>query len=668
MITEIRRNLKTSKALSVVGIFTVLALGGVFSIPMLLRQASSSGPWAINVSGSKISYKEFSQEVALQQEFINQIRSQYGQFADMLFAMHGMTADPKMIAKDKLVKQELIFQLADACGVQVSHDYIVEKINDKEFVSKYLTDIIPPFVFDQNGSFKRDTLQIYLKKQGLSMASFEEKVVRGLYRAIVLSFVEATLYTPSYDVEYVAKMEHATKRFSLVSISLDDYVKKIEKNTPASKDEVQTYFDACNASAKKYWVPEKRNGTSWTFSPKSYDINITDDMINGYYEDNKTTRFAGKPAQIEIRYILIPKDFGSQEGIDPIDYLRKKREELLVKPSLFADMAKEISIDSSAQNGGLLKPFARGEREVAVERAAFVLQHDGDISDVLTTNEGYALVQRVSKKQRTFKPLESVRSDIKKTLAEDMFKELFLQEVKEILKNEDPVQRAAALKDFVAQRKGSKEPVSVQLASANSTTKRLFDIGIGDVTFVAEKGKGVLIQLDSIESSSLPALSTIYDVVSHDFYEERAQKHMQEDIITIKKRMKEESLETLSKEYPLAHVQRDWSEKTTKKEKDSHKGPFFDEYGISLTEIKDLEVVGGSIIHQEPRMITILRLDRIDSSNEKPTEESLTKTKQSLNQEYMRLTTEGLVASLYRNATIETNKEVTFQVEDLLYE
>lgn len=667
MITEIRRHLKTSKALSIVGIFTVLALGGIFSIPMLLRQASSSGPWVINVSGSKIAYKDFSHEVAIQQEFINQIRSQYGQFADMLFAMHGMTADPQVIAKDKLIKQELIFQLADACGIQVSRDYIVDKINDKEFVSKYLTDVIPPFVFDQQGRFKQDILQAYLKKQGLNMSSFEEKVIRGLYRAIVLSFVEATLYTPAYDAEYVAMMHHATKTFLLVSLSLEDYVKKIEKTTPLSADEVQTYFDTCNAATKKYLVPEKRKGTSWTFSPKSYDINITDDMINAYYEDNKTTRFAGKPAQVEVRLILIPKDFNVQEGVDPIDYLTKKREELLTNPSLFADVAKEISIDPSAQKGGLLKPFSRGEQEVAIERAAFVLQQDDAISEVLTTSQGYALVQRVSKKQRTFKPLDSVRSDIKKTLAEDMFKELFMQEVKEILKNEEPLQRASALKSFVAQRKGTKEEIAAQIASADNTSKRLFDIGVGDVTFVAEKGKGVLIQLDSIEKESLPALSTIYDVVSHDLYEERAQKQIQEDIIDIKKRIKEESLETLSKKYSLSYVKKEWNQKNAKKEKDSHKGPFFDEYGISLTEINDLEVVGGSIIHQEPRAITILYLDKIDSF-EKATEESIAKIKQELNQEYMRLTTEGLVASLYRNATIETNKEVTFQVEDLLYE
>ena len=165
MITEIRNYIKTSSTSSMIGLITVLALGGVFSLPMLLKQVSSSGPWAFKVSGKEISYQEFSRESADQQERINRFKAQYGQFAEMLFQSQGIDLNPQVFARDILIRQELLDQLAESIHIEITQDFIVQKLQDRDFIINNLSDIIQPFVFDQNGSLSQESYRLYTKQQ-----------------------------------------------------------------------------------------------------------------------------------------------------------------------------------------------------------------------------------------------------------------------------------------------------------------------------------------------------------------------------------------------------------------------------------------------------------------------------------------------------------------------
>lgn len=664
MITEIRKHIKSSTTSSAVIFITVLALGGVFSVPMLIRQASTKGPWAFRVNGKEISHQDFSREVAEQQEHINRFRAQYGQIADMILQAQGIDTNPQALARDLLIKQELLVQLAQSMHISINHEYISEKLNDREFVAQNLSDIVPSFIFEKSGVINQESLRLYLKHQGLTAAAFEERLVRGIYRAVLLSFVHATNYIPDYEVEHRIRLASAKKKFSIMSFSLDDYVKEAQK-TALTKEEVSAYYDAQNSKNRKYWIPEQRAGITWTFDPKSYDIQISKDAIAAYYEDHKTTQFADKPAQVEVRYLLIDKLFVSEDGLDAVTFLNKKREELRNDPEQFATVAEEISIDPSSKDGGLLKPFSRGEQAQPIERAAFILQQDGDISDVIEVDKGYALIQRVSKKARTYKPIETVQSEIRKTLLQNEFKELFAQEVREILNAETVELRTKLINDLVAKRHGIKDNVDVKEGDSTPLSKALFKLSLSETTFFAEKNKGVLVQLTHITPAALPDLASVFDVVSNDMYEERCYKKMEQDAIAMKKRVKTESVKELSHEYSFVYEQSDWLDaKQTKKDK------IFDKYVVPENEVKALEVKGGSFMHINDRSISIVRLDELQMGQEL-SDKSSSEYKNMIDlvdREYTRLTIEGLVASLYRNATIETNKEVTFQVEDLLYE
>jgi peptidyl-prolyl cis-trans isomerase C len=89
----------------------------------------------------------------------------------------------------------------------------------------------------------------------------------------------------------------------------------------------------------------------------------------------------------------------------------------------FATLAREHSQDGSAQAGGDLDYFPRGQMVPAFEQAAFALK-PGQISDVVTTQFGYHIIKVTDRKAASTVPLEQVNNRIKQFLTEQKKQQL----------------------------------------------------------------------------------------------------------------------------------------------------------------------------------------------------------------------------------------------------
>ncbi len=182
MITTIRNQFKQSTYRYVVFfIVFVLALGMV-SLPLLIKNEKAGISWVAKVNGKKISYQDFAQEVAERSEWLARIRSQYGQYTDMLLQAMNISTDPKALAIEMLIKENLINQCAHALGIQLHTDYISYSMNDQKYIQHYLGNIVPLFIFDQSGTLNVEKLKAFLQHKGLSAERFEEKVEKALVR------------------------------------------------------------------------------------------------------------------------------------------------------------------------------------------------------------------------------------------------------------------------------------------------------------------------------------------------------------------------------------------------------------------------------------------------------------------------------------------------------
>ena len=92
--------------------------------------------------------------------------------------------------------------------------------------------------------------------------------------------------------------------------------------------------------------------------------------------------------------------------------------EILVKlranPGQFESLAKEHSIDkANAEKGGDLGFFGRGRMVKEFEDAAFVLNEDGQISEIVQTRFGYHIIKRTGREEGKVKPFDEVKNQIR---------------------------------------------------------------------------------------------------------------------------------------------------------------------------------------------------------------------------------------------------------------
>lgn len=131
-------------------------------------------------------------------------------------------------------------------------------------------------------------------------------------------------------------------------------------------------------------------------------IKITDDEISNYFKENKDS-FA-QEEQVEASHILVEKKSEAE-----------KIAKQLKAGGDFAELAKKYSTDTSAEEGGKLGFFGRGEMAAEFEKAAFSLKK-GEISDIVKSEHGYHIIKVTDRKAAQKANLEDSRDEIEKTL------------------------------------------------------------------------------------------------------------------------------------------------------------------------------------------------------------------------------------------------------------
>ncbi|HOR42084.1 MAG TPA: SurA N-terminal domain-containing protein [Atribacterota bacterium] len=136
-----------------------------------------------------------------------------------------------------------------------------------------------------------------------------------------------------------------------------------------------------------------------------YDkINISDEEIVQYYEENKSAFFQQEKRQIS--HILV-------EDEEEAELLRNQLNEGLIE---FEQTAKDKSICPSAEQGGDLGYIMRGQMVPEFEEVAFSLEK-GELSNVVKTEYGYHILQCGDIQEEKQLTLDEAQNSIKSILA-----------------------------------------------------------------------------------------------------------------------------------------------------------------------------------------------------------------------------------------------------------
>jgi peptidyl-prolyl cis-trans isomerase C len=144
---------------------------------------------------------------------------------------------------------------------------------------------------------------------------------------------------------------------------------------------------------------------------------VTDKDIQDYYEANKD-KFSA-PEQVKVRHILIKV---SPDATEQVKTDAKNKIQSILQEARngadFSELAKKDSQCPSAQQGGDLGYFTRGQMVKPFEDAAFALQ-PGQISDVVETEFGYHIIYLDDKKPSKQMEFDEVKDRIKEALTNE---------------------------------------------------------------------------------------------------------------------------------------------------------------------------------------------------------------------------------------------------------
>ncbi|MGE0207257.1 MAG: peptidylprolyl isomerase [Candidatus Babeliales bacterium] len=622
----------------------------IFILSSIFQKGFSSSPGSfLNINGKSVSRKEYEQRLLREQDRLYMLRQQFGKYADTLLKMYGFT-NPQDVAEHALINETLMQKVADELNLDVTSDFIMQKLYNPSFVVNELAEAVPLQVLDQKGNINMLALTQWLQRQGKSMAEFEQDLEKAFKRKVAADIIGASAFVSPQEVKEYFIAEYLKKKYSIIELPFEVYLKKAREHK-FSEQEIQDFFTKENTQHKRYWTPETRTASVWTFEPTAYGVTVKESDIESYYEKNKQSKFMDQPVSIELRRILLIKDDTNATAVAA--KAQELKEKLVANPQDFTTLAQQYSDDKkTAAKGGYIGFLKRGDKDNLVWRTALSLKKDGDVSDFIMTNEGIEVFQRVSRKAATYKKLETVKNDIHTLLLNQKFRKKFTRDAERIIANIKEDKKAFDL--FVTDKKGQASVLENQTKQATKLGQKLFKTKKGAYAqLFDEKGNGIVFMVSDLKKSQESSLNEAKAQVVEDMYAVRAQKMLKEDLKSLENKLKTADSSAVANEKGLKVMNTGWLKKD-----DSDELEKLEKKAIPVQKLLFSSERKGSVTSAfEDGNGYLAKLEAVEPYQDVIFNDKKQEVMRKLSQEKKELATRAFVASLRKNATIERTKE-----------
>lgn len=629
MLALMRKALKKGLLQFVVW-FTFIAMVLTYSmgdILKLIQRVFGLHDYVVSIGSNGITREEFLQKENSVKQKIELIKKQYGPYAAMVMQMYGLDSDPKTIALNESVQKLLFDQITNKYKINVD-----ENLVKQEFIRQ-----LPKELVDEQGNFDEQALAKLLN--GVSINEIEKNIEDSLKINTAQNLIDSSIFIPKFIVDAKYNEAFALKRFSILSFQLSKYFEEAKKSK-ASEQELKSYY---LSNKDNYMVPEKRTATVWKFPLKNFGVAVDQKEVEAFYNKNKNN-YIETPAQIEVGRILL-----KFEGKNPSELRQKAFEiktELTQDPSKFSELAKKHSDDKdSAVKGGSIGFVEKGKLDPVLEEAVFAFEKDGQISDILRTEEGLEIVQRVSRKAPKFKPLSKVEAEIKKALESKRFNASFNAEAKKVIR--EAKKNIMAIQDFMKNKKGDEQTIVFSKGDGSLITPKIFNLALKGFGFTVQDETAYIFRLENIEKSYLPKFDTVLGEVESSFYKEKAKELMAKDIE--KARLSGKPFKDLGQQYSATLTVTPLINTESSSELEKYK-----KQNIPVAELLDMSRAGSfKILYNKEGNGFLAKVDEsqapsFDFAKKKALEKDLyIETKND--------TERGFIASLAKNAKIKVN-------------
>lgn len=624
MIHFIRKRLHTY-VYKIIIFMTFVSMVLFVGMGRLFNKSGGPGGWALRVNGWEISPSVFKRRLAAHEEQIKMMQYQLQQMGMGTVPQ----VDPTESAVKSLVDDTLLDGFVSPFGFSFTDAYIKTRLADRYYMMQELSDFFPAYMVLSQPVITSQMVAQQLRSKGVTTQDFEVFVERSMARNVMRNMCAGAGYVPSFVVKNRFVHDYCAKQYTVLVFSFDRFLAE-EKKRLVIDAEVTAFY---NTYKERYRVPAKRSGRVWEFSAASYGVAIDAEKLQAYYDENKMSFVLSKP-KIQVRKIVLAERNQAEQV----------RQELLRDASGFEQKAKQFSLDKkSAARGGLVDFFERSEKETPFQKAAFGLKEDGAISDVVKTDDGFVILQRVARKKATYKTFDQAQPEIAAAVRKNQFKMRFADDI-EMLMNDK--KRLAA---FVESKQGVLKNIQLVAYDGSALHKKLFGLKeAGDIGYYRDQDKGYLVELGSIQRSVIAPLAGIHDRVVNDVYEDHARRALCKQV---EQAMHEAQTHwnEVEKKYGVRVRSIDWL-----KNDDAKRIESLNKEGLPVVDMLAMEYP-GQIISDCQSDGYLVRLEKVQAVDAKVFEEKRRRLAGELNKKYADVASSGFIASLHRNATIEDN-------------
>jgi parvulin-like peptidyl-prolyl isomerase len=240
-------------------------------------------------------------------------------------------------------------------------------------------------------------------------------VIKVGKQKITESDLNDKLSVTSPDFQNFANTPLGRKHFLDLVVQQSVMIEAAKKADIEKRDEYKKALEDFRNEQQKQFADYK-NGLLVDLYLKNLreSIKSSDTDIQNYYNENRST--FEKPIAYTVRHILVSDKQAAQDA-----YKRIKKGEK------FEHVAKEISKDATAQNGGLIGPVKKGSLVPEFEAVALKLK-DNEMSEIVETNYGYHIILKISEQNLPPVSFDEAKESIRRILEKEKFEERFNKE------------------------------------------------------------------------------------------------------------------------------------------------------------------------------------------------------------------------------------------------
>jgi peptidyl-prolyl cis-trans isomerase D len=516
MLKTMRKNVKSLKPVLWIVVATfIISIWAIWGGAGRLGEAGRANTLAY-VGSQKISGDEYYQ---LLRQRLDAMKQQYNGLNENLIRQ--LNIPEQMLGQ--IIQQHLLLQIAEGMGLRATEAEVSERIKSYP-------------AFQHEGKFVGyDLYKRVLEYNHINLEDFEKsleqevlinKVVRLLTAGITVS--DAEVWDNYKKQNESAKIEYLVSETSKVDIK--------DKPTAA---EIEAEF---TKNAARYRIPEKRVADYVFLRNDDFKkgVAIEDSEIAKYYQDN-AAQFK-EPERIRVSRIWLPFTATDKDAV-----LARARD-ILKKAeggADFAGLAKSVSKDDKAQAGGDWGLYDWKSLSAQETEAVGKLEM-GQISGVVETDTGAAILKVTEKAAAATKPLAEVSATIKSILEDQKARALVAERIQRL----DAVARKEKSLDFAAQKEGLKAASTGLLKkgaplgdfdTAGAVSQALFGLKEKEISAPIYTYTGAaLAQLQKIEPERPAKLEEVRDEVEKDILDARRKEMAREKLLEIRAKLKDD--------------------------------------------------------------------------------------------------------------------------------